>query len=40
MSAVTFVYFFAYFILALGLMTVVEANFPDSWVGRAFGVLH
>lgn len=39
MTGVAFVWFFMYLILAFGLITVVEANWPDSMVGRAFGVI-
>lgn len=39
MAAVSFLWFFSMLILSMGLVTVVEANWPDSFVGRTFGVL-
>lgn len=40
MSAIGFIYISANVILLMALFAVIESNWPDSWAGRAIGVLH
>lgn len=40
MIAVSFAWFFLMLTLAMGLVTFVQSTWPDSVVGRAFGVIY
>lgn len=39
MIAVGFLWFFAMLTLSFAVITAVQANFPDTVVGRTFGVI-
>lgn len=40
MYAVDFLKFVVYLIIAGALIRSIELHFPDSWVGRALGVVY
>jgi hypothetical protein len=40
MYTVDFIKFLAYLIIAGALIRTIEMHFPDSWVGRALGVVY
>jgi hypothetical protein len=40
MNTIDFLHFLAYLIIAGALIRTIEMHWPDSWVGRALGVIY
>lgn len=40
MYAVDFIKFLAYLLIAGALIRTIEMHYPDSWLGRALGVVY
>lgn len=40
MNTVTFIHFLAMLIIAGALIRYIESMWPDSWIGRALGVVY